>query len=345
MPKIQLLRQGLDVFSFVDSDSDEAHQFTTYMVYWDALARTVTETFGATPADYHAALAADLQARKAYRRLSSTQFTGDEATLRKLLLNAWNSELGLYLVDRNDSRLMAQNQWNNVYAYYATGRAALAWLLVRDAAVPKRHRPLLRAMSAQVTGQRLFPTPWSCACTSLDPTWAGFACEPTAVSNLALSADCFDMTAKALKTTRKKRIAELKDARMDDLGVTRAPRGLQTQLDEAEDATTLFDFMWRSRTRSNYGDPSMFYMGTLSMARCRSYVDSVRTFTDATMFVLEALIAERARRVLVDAAIHYTSRDRSKITEVVLVPRLRALGLLSPKDTAAVNDDDDDEPW
>jgi hypothetical protein len=316
--------QKADVFAFIDSDSPEAKQFTTYLGYWDCLARTVTETYG----DYHMGVVAELRSRKKFRALTATKCSVDEDLLRKLLLGAWNSELGLYLVDQDDPRLTTQNQWNNVYAYYATGRAALAWLLVRTGAAPERHRALLRAMSTEVHQSVLFPRPWSLTCTSLAPSFAGFATPPEQVSNLAFRAGCFDMAAKALKTTREKRISELKKVEVAKAKLKRAPNGLAARLDGRTEPTSVFDFLWRSRTRANYGDASMFYMGTLDDARSKQYLYSVRTFTDATMLVLEGLIAQRAKHVLAEAAVHYISRDRSKLTDRVLGKRLRALGLL-----------------
>jgi hypothetical protein len=73
----------------------------------------------------------------------------------------------------------------------------------------------------------------------------------------------------------------------------------------------------------------MFYMGTLGPERSRDYLRSVRTFTDATMLLFEGLVAQKAKGVFVDAAIHYMSRHRAKITDGVLGRRQRALGLLS----------------
>ncbi len=100
----------------------------------------------------------------------------------------------------------------------------------------------------------------------------------------------------------------------------------------------MFDFMWRSRTRANYGDPSMFYIGTLDSERSKQYVRWVRTFTDATMLLFEALVAQKARNTLVEAAVHYISRDRAKITDLLLGRRLRTLGLLA--DDREDGDDD-----
>jgi hypothetical protein len=132
-----------DPFSFVDADTDEARTFTTYMGYWDGLARVITSTYGTA---VHAPLVAELRGRKPFRSLQGSRFSGDNDVVRQLLLNAWNSELGLYLVDDNDIRLMAQNQWNNVFAYYATAASVGACTGVRvgGGVTTSEYTPVLR---------------------------------------------------------------------------------------------------------------------------------------------------------------------------------------------------------
>jgi len=274
---------------------------------------------------------ATLRATRAFRALAAARYVDRTGQLRGLLLNAWNSELGLYLVDDADPRLQAANQWNAVYSYYATGRLALAWLLVRDGQVPQRHRLLLRALAAQVSAGWLFPLPWSLCCTALNPAvYAGFPSSPQACSNLANGVNPYDRVAMLLRTTRERNVRTRVLEATRQARRNRARPGERSRQDAAMEATTLFDFTWRSRTRANYGDPSMFYVGTLTPERSAQYIQSVRSVTTATMLLFEALVAQRARSVLTDAAVHFISRDRSDITERVLVPRLRALGLLAP---------------
>jgi DNA-binding transcriptional regulator YbjK len=112
------------------------------------------------------------------------------------------------------------------------------------------------------------------------------------------------------------------------------PNGEFARQDGALAATTVFDFAWRMRTRSNYGDPAMYYVGTLDAERSRTYAEAVRAWNSATMFVFEALIAQRARQLLEDVAVHFISRDRSKLADELIVPRLRALGLLESTPSA-----------
>jgi hypothetical protein len=43
------------------------------------------------------------------------------------------------------------------------------------------------------------------------------------------------------------------------------------------------------------------------------------------MFLFEAMVSEKARKLVTETAVHFTSRDRAKIADQVLVPRLKAL--------------------
>jgi hypothetical protein len=319
----------LDTWALVDADSNEEKQFASYMNYWEALAGIIVGSFGTEPVAGLRDAFDDKSQRfaKKFRALSSKQFAGDSRLLRTLLLGAWNSELGLYLVDEEDDRLMHQNQWNNVFAYYASSKAALAWTLVRDNAVPTTHRSLLDAMAAQAgAAVSLFPVPWSlcCTCCSGRADYSGFANPPRPVSNLTSGGDPFDLTAKFLKTTRQKRL----DERKKQDHPKRAPNGYRARLDGTMPPTSVFDFLWRSRTRANYGDPSMFYMGTLTQDRAVRFLRAVRLVTSTTMGLFEMLVGERAKGVLLDAADHFISRDRTHITQAGLAARLVEARLL-----------------
>jgi hypothetical protein len=129
---------------------------------------------------------------------------------------------------------------------------------------------------------------------------------------------------------------DLVDETKRQLRVDRAPPGTRRGRDQHLTATTVFDFLWRSRTRANYGDPGMFFMGALGEWDVLGYHRAVRRITAATMFIFEAMIAQRARSVLEEASTHFISRDRSGIADSVLIPRLVALGLAAPADESGV---------
>ncbi len=318
--------KNLDVYALVDADTAEAKAFTTYMGYWGAIAGVIEDRYGL---EYHQPLVNDLKGRRPVKKLTGKPFKGDEQVLRELLLGAWTQELGLYAVDDDDPRLMLQNLWNNVYAYYATSRAAASFLLVRDSKAPKNHRKTLSALASIVEGSRVFPQPWSLACTGhVALSFRGFDFDPDEVSNLAGNSDPYDLLAKGLKTTREKRLTKLADERRQSLGKKRLPNGERARIDQKLEPTTVFEFLWRARTRSNYGDPSMFYVGTLDHARSERYVQAVRVVTGATMLLFEVLVAQRAPDVVAEAGVHFISRDRTSISGEVLGERLRSVGVL-----------------
>jgi hypothetical protein len=320
--------KGLDVFALTDADTDEAKAFTTYLGYWVSLAEHVNLIYGDPP---YAALHASLR-DQGLGKLAGKPLAGDPDVLRSALLNAWSSELALYLVDlENAERLWLGNQWAQVQSYYATSRAASAWLVAHQGTAPDTHSGLLRAMSAQVTGMRIYPCPWSLTCSAVGPppVYGGFPSPPTAISNLSVDADPFDRCAMMLRTTRDRDVTRHVEQVKRQLKKSRAPNGEYSRQDGRVRATSVFDFAWRTRTRSNYGDPAMFYVGTLTPERSREYASAIRAVTTATMFLFEAMIAQKAKTVLDDAATHFTARDRARISDLVIVPRLRELGLLS----------------
>ncbi|HWF20817.1 MAG TPA: hypothetical protein VG226_01620 [Acidimicrobiales bacterium] len=185
-------------------------------------------------------------------------------------------------------------------------------------------------MAQMLHGSYLFPAPWNFTCIKVSepPEWFGFPRPPEVVSNLSSNYDCYDMVAKALRTSRLKRLRDLVEAEKGVLKVKRAPNGTLQRIDEGSVPTTVFDVLWRSRTRSSYGNPSMFYVGTLDPFRARAMTRSVKTMVEATMLLFEACVAQRSREALAAAAVHYVSRDQTGITEQTLLPRVRALGLV-----------------
>lgn len=318
----------LDVYALVDADSNEAKQFQTYSFYWRQLERAIEQTYGADPVP---AVAAVVTGTKAFRRLSATQYTGSADTLTHLLHNSWANELMLYVVDDGDPRLLLAVQWQNVYVYYATGMSAMAWLCVRDGAPPKAHRRLLDGLAAQISTSQLIPPPWNLHLAAHQPPeWRGFAAAPRDCSNLSSvsSVDPLDAIGKMLKTTRGKAIDLRADERRAKNG-GRLRNGERAGIDAQLSVTTTFDFVWRSRTRANYGSPAMFFKGSLGdVSSCVAYITALKRYADATMLLFEAFVGQRARATLVDAATEFIARDRSQQSDMLVGRRLRELGYL-----------------
>lgn len=318
----------VDVFAFLDADSNEAKAFTTYAGYVGAFSELIVGRYGSQ--DPYPAIVGALDRKGRLTRLTGKLYGGPANPVAALLINAWLSELHLHLVDSSNAGVVRiANHAAPVHTYYATTRAASAWLQVLNGAVPTTHAGCLDQIGQLVaTGGSLYPDPWILACTALRPvhTYNGFPSPPQPCSNLSTSSSSTDRLAMCLRTTRERQVAALVAETRRQLRRTRAPNGELARRDGKLRPTTMVDFLWRIRTRSNYGDPAMFYMGALTDDQVLSYLRAMKVITATTMFLFEAMIAKRAPAILADAADHFIARDRSGVTDQVLVPRLAALG-------------------
>ena len=333
MPIIDFTK--IDTYAFLDVDSDEAKAFTTYLGYVRAVDELISARFGEGNFDL-IRLALDATGRLS--KLRAKPFQGDPALVRSLLLNAWISEMHLHTVDDTDAgRVRISNHAAPVHSYYAASRMATAWLAVLKGSAPTTHATLLSTVS-QTVGEMaaLYPAPWGLRCDALEgtPSYIGFDAPPAACSNLSSTVPSTDRIAQCLRTTRGRQLDDLVAETKRQLKTKRAPNGTRKLRDGKLNPTTVFDFLWRSRTRSNYGDPGMFYMGALSEFDVLAYHHAVRRITAATMFIFEAMVAQRAQAVFDEASTHFISRDRSGISDRVLVPRLAALGLVARRTSA-----------
>lgn len=329
MPRISLGNTDLDVFSIVDADSDEAKAFTTYLGYVCSLAELVTNVLG--DVDYEG-IRQHMEGSGRLRRLHGRRYTGEETPVRGLLANAWLTELHLHTFDANDPGVVRiANHMAPMHAYYSTTRVATAWLQILNGVAPTTHAALLRQLSLYVAGSgNLLPPPWCMTCSQLYPTpcYPGFSREPEAMSNLSRSPDPVSAVGMCLRTTRGREVRALVEETKRQQKRVRAPTGERERRDGAMTPTTVFHFLWRSRTRSNYGDPGMYYMGALGDGDVLAYHRALRYITAGTNFVFETLIAQRAPDLLTNSAAFLITRDRSGLTSRTIEPRLRALGVM-----------------
>lgn len=82
--------------------------------------------------------------------------------------------------------------------------------------------------------------------------------------------------------------------------------------------TTLFDFFFRLRKKVHYGDPDAFVLGAAGTQDARQLAESLMIVTDATVAVLECLVATyRGRSLVARAAIKYADRISASAQSVV----------------------------
>lgn len=287
-------------------DSDAARALTTYRNYLSALSGFVRTKYGSGQDEYQSLLVTQ-RALVGFGRITRAR-TVRMSKVRELLFNAWHTEVVLGLPNSllDPGLIRFTNQWAPVQAYYAVYSLWRVWFLIEAVGVGS-HTEILRSASTVVRQRRVFPAPWSYSCTGghllSDANHVGFPSQEIRDRN-SLSTPRSDVAdddwvAKTLRTTRRffleQRVERWKRENRTRAGAPyrRIPPAARQRIRQQLYGTTLFDFLYRLRIRSNYRDVDDFVSGQLSNADAKRYLMSLVSFTRATMFLLESIIQEK----------------------------------------------------
>lgn len=222
--------------------------------------------------------------------------------------------------DEEANALLPYSAW---YAVHHIGRAFAA---ASRQTVPGNHLALLHDLARTVVTRGLLPFPWSAWCEGCPQLGShrfnGIdQIETVHVLSSPDPASARNRLAMMLRTTREKDL----DKAFEGQRKRNVPPG-QTQRRLSRDdkrkfadrfaPTTIFDFLYRLRTRASYGEADLFVLGSRDQDDARRFAVALAVVCDATVGALEALIATYVGPMtLADAAVRYSERTRSTLVE------------------------------
>ena len=198
---------------------------------------------------------------------------------------------------------LSANFWLPVQAYYASHGIGLATLLSLNGQRPQYHSAFLSQISKTV--QELFPFPLNVTVGGCRPN---FVVSQVSVSPQELSQQSNleyppyrrpeVLMAKSLSTTRQRALDEkLSEARRKKVATKHRRRNLKTHEKANIVArlhnTTIFDFLYRIRIRSNYDDPDMYIFGQSDAAEAVRHYHNLLGLTESLIRCCEAIIRSR----------------------------------------------------
>lgn len=211
------------------------------------------------------------------------------------------------------------NAWLPEQAYYAVHHGMRAVVLAATGSAPSEHRKILNVVSREVVAGRLI-YPWSCYCEGCPQlgserfTGIDDATGEIQVLSRPDPDTAEERIAKLLATTRRKeldrRFSEMRQKRPRE---GRSRRNLNRAQKEKSatklQATTIFDFFYRTRKKVHYDEPDVFVLGAAGVQDARRFAESLSIVSDGTLAVLECLVATYvgAGRVA-SAALNYADR-------------------------------------
>ena len=208
-------------------------------------------------------------------------------------------------VDEHPELAFTANIWLPVHSYYAIEGAGLALLSIRLQNPPRKSHNSFSSSFTEPVLRRLFPYPFNGLCTG-GPTADSFSfinIDTTAVEvkaqgnipNPSSASNIDNCIGKSLSTTRDRKLKDAyKRRRMDKIKPGRTRRNIST--DEKEDicrnicGTSICDFIYRMRERSNYDNPIMYLSGTTDPGSALSHYEDLLRLTEVIIEGINTLI-------------------------------------------------------
>ncbi|MFA5112913.1 MAG: hypothetical protein WC529_01305 [Candidatus Margulisiibacteriota bacterium] len=277
------------------SDPQEFTVYKNYIVALDLLIRKLFKD------DYR------LLRDSFNKRLNNVDCSNDLDILRKLLYNAWNTEVLLNLPSRFDNQyIRLTNHWAPVQGYYVLYLLLRALIIAKGMRPKAEHRKILNIVANNLLSQeKIFPNPWGICCSEdCDiPKYTNLPAEyiPTTICSLSNPMlfndnDLYSSLCMLLRTTRERILEQRGNDWKQKNPTTRGPRknlprGVKETLDHNLPPTSVFDAFYRLRTRSNYRDADAFLL-TVNENSSRLFFNSLTNVIDKTAFMIEQLIVD-----------------------------------------------------
>ncbi len=219
---------------------------------------------------------------------------GEGKRIKKLLFNAWNSEMVARLNSNFDQAVLTvTNQWKPIQTYYALYFLLTPIRMLRAQggfAQADTHERTLNFATNNLWAN--LPMPWRCRYHVEQRTWQEFPAppEPRAKSgwNLTRNGDSYENFAQFLRTTgehkREERWSKLK-YRKPRLGEKR-PKKMSISLGKV----SFWDALWRLRRWANYLEAQALLEGQ-ELGPAKEFDSSMNLVLMCSMAVLERVLS------------------------------------------------------
>ncbi|HEU5003648.1 MAG TPA: hypothetical protein VFW71_12855 [Actinomycetota bacterium] len=322
-------------------EDERARRFQVHMFYLSNLSGFLRHNYGASDHELLDGLLRTQRTLAGFCRIQRRRSTTDPVEVKRCLAISWASELQIALNANADRALLRySNVWTPVHAYYATYFSMHAWFAAMGGVVDlDDHTSTLRYIATQITNRKIFPAPWAGTCsgsphlkeTQFERFPGDFDARRPCELLSRPDPDTFWLRfGKMLETTRKLRLdrQHREWLKVNDRKLIRADEKRRLALKLPN--TTLFDYLWRLRVRSNYQDVSSFVTSSVGDDWQHEFYHSLSIITWTTLATIEALIiAYAGPDVLNEAYAEFIRHDAPSLENLTRALQIRREHLLA----------------
>jgi len=238
--------------------------------------------------------------------LKVTSFA-DENILRRFMFIGWNTEYLVSQTETDTEMIRAANHWKPIQAYYAVYSLAEALVFLSSGHLQNNHSKCIDCLN-ELLINNIKLEPWCYAFTgnmdSIQPI--NFPSDSTRISNLANTFRPIDMIHTCLIAEHRNQIDEYPKRKGGPLKKLYDPS-----------STTVIDFLYRLRIKSNYKDVEIF-IADASEDQIRNFSRYMNIVVYSTMCMLEVAIIKRCGYPMFSKLLSKYSAKLTKVRVPVL---------------------------
>lgn len=292
-------------------EEEQGRRFQVLMFYLDNLKMYISHRYGGPGFTYFEKLLDVQRALPSFSRIQRHKGVNPSELKRRLWL-AWGAEVQLRTgYESKAAFLRYSNVWAPVHAYYAMYMLSHALFAAMGLANPPEDHTASLNTASSLIGRGLFPEPWCVLAAGCPPTGdRAFLSLPNEANpddhvELLSSPEMplfWPRFCKMLEKTRERRL----ERRFSGWKKEHARHNMfadeKRSVAERVPPTSMYEFFYRLRIRSNYQDISSYVMAAVSDTWHENFHSSLVTSTSCTCLLLESLVKAHAGKDVLAAA-------------------------------------------
>lgn len=246
-----------------------------------------------------------------FQKLSQPATTIDHNTLSQALRHAWFTELLLTEKMKYQDLLPFAIPWSMVETYYAVHAGLRSYFIATGRTDIMSHESALQTISSDICNYKnRFPSPWNCVLAGdvkVSPLYVRNITNPITLQNPLYSPynhDLWQHYGLFLKTTRQRQIERRLQIWKKQNHVSRVSSVQRHQIVQTILPTTIFNALYRIRSRANYQDIDSFTFCNATKFDFAELQDAMIQIVYWTLFTLEMMIARIIRKKVFEATMH-----------------------------------------
>jgi len=303
---------------------DNNARYWAYAHYLIAFSRLLSQEYQS-----ESILGTTIAKSSGFQKLSLPATPINHDTLSQALRHAWFTELLITEKIKYPDLLPFAIPWSMVQTYYAIHAGLRSYFIATGRTDISTHESALQTISSDICNYKnRFPSPWNCVLSgdvNIKPLYVSNIPDPITLQSPLYSPyrnNLWQHYGLFLKTTRNRQIERRIKTWKKQNHVGRISKNQRQQIAQNLQATTIFNALYRIRSRANYQDIDSFTFCNASNIDFMELQGAMIQIVYHTLFVFEIMIARIIRKKVFEVTIdEFVSTNLGRAASNTIIKR------------------------